>query len=192
MKPLDLKTVPLRSAERASAIPILILIILGLHCLKPSPGSPSFPALPCPAPIYVQAEGEVRYPGVYAFSREPRAGEVIYKAVARIRNCEPDGPFETTTLRSGSKILVTREGQACKVNRGEMSAHYKVTLGIPLSVNRESQEGLTAIPGIGIKLAGAILEERERRGGFKTIEEIAGVRGIGKILYGRIRPYLTL
>jgi competence ComEA-like helix-hairpin-helix protein len=192
MKPLDLKMVPLRIAERASAIPVLILILLGLHCLKPSSSSPSFPALPCRTPIYIQAEGEVRYPGVYAFCTEPRASEVLSKALVPVKNCEPDGLFTTTTLSSGTKVLVTLKGQACKVNLGEMCAHYKVSLGIPLSLNKESLEGLTAIPGIGIKLAGAIVEEREHRGGFNSMDEIASVRGIGKALYGRIRPYLTL
>jgi competence protein ComEA len=192
MKPLGSKTVHLRIAERGSAIPVLVLMLLGLHFLKPSSSSPSFPALPCPAPIYVQAEGEVKYPGVYAFCREPRIEDVLSRAVARIRHCGTGDHLETTTLSSGTKVLMTRKGQACKVIQGEMCAHYKVSLGMPVSVNRETQEGLTAIPGIGVKLAGAIVEERERRGGFKAMDEILGVPGIGKALYGKIRPYLTL
>jgi DNA uptake protein ComE-like DNA-binding protein len=40
-------------------------------------------------------------------------------------------------------------------------------LGIPLSVNRESQEGFTAIPGIGIKLAGAIVRRENAVEGSK-------------------------
>ena len=44
-----------------------------------------------------------------------------------------------------------------------MSAFHKVTLGIPLSINRESVEGLTAIPGIGNSLALTIEKERIKR-----------------------------
>lgn len=192
MKPLTLKTVRLRIAERTSAIPILLLILLALHVLKPSPGSPSSPALPCRPAVYVQVEGEVRYPGVYSFCLEPRPREVLSRAIALHRNCEFHDPLDPATLPSGARILVTRDGQACEVTRGEMGAHYKVSLGIPLSLNRESQEGFTAIPGIGVKLAGAIVRERARRGGFKSIDELAGVPGIGKTLYGRIKPHLAL
>jgi len=184
--------VPLRIAERTSAVPILLLALLALHFLKPSPSTPSSPALPCPAPIFVQVEGEVRHPGVYAFRREPLTGEVLSRAIALNGKGEFHNPLDLSTLRSGTKILVIREGQAWKVVQEEMGAHYKVTLGIPLSVNRETEEGLTAIPGIGVKLAGAIVRDRERRGGFKTIEEIAGVPGIGRALYGKIKPYLAL
>ena len=184
--------VPLRIAERTSALPILLLILLSLHFLKPSASSPSSPALPCRAPVYVQVEGEVRHPGVYSFCREPRAGEVISRAVALNRNCRSMDPSQSPTLASGAKVLVIRDGQACKVHAGDMGAHYKVSLGIPLSVNRESQEGFTAIPGIGVKLAGSIVRERERRGGFKAIDEIMSVPGIGKTLYRRIKPHLAL
>ena len=171
---------------------MLLLILLVLHTLKPSQGSPSLPALPCRAPVYVQVEGEVRHPGVYSFCREPPAREVLSRAGAVNRNCEPDPPHDTGPMASGAKILVVREGHRCKLIRGEMNAHYKVPLGIPLSVNQESQEGLTAVPGIGVKRARAIVRERERRGGFKTIDEIAGVPGIGRVLYEKIRPHLTL
>jgi competence protein ComEA len=192
MKPLGLKMVPPRIAERTSVIPILLLVLLGLNSLKPSPGPPSSPAPACRAPTYVQVEGEVRYPGVYSFCWEPGLAEVLSRAVALDRIGKFNDPLEVATLTSGEKILVIREGEACKVSRGEIDAHYKVSLGIPLSANRESEEGLTAIPGIGVKLAGAIVRERERRGGFKTIDEIAGVPGIGRALHGKIKSYLTL
>jgi competence protein ComEA len=192
MKPLDLKTVPLRIAERTSAVPILLLFLLALHALKPSPSLPPSPAFPCREPIYVQAEGEVRYPGVYSFCREPRPGEVLSRAEALHKSCESNLSSDIEALNSGAKIVVTLEGEACKTNREEMGAHYKVSLGIPLSLNRESEEGFTAIPGIGIRLAGAIVRERERRKGFKTMDEIASVPGIGRALYERIKLYLIL
>jgi competence protein ComEA len=95
-------------------------------------------------------------------------------------------------LTSGQKVLVIRDESKCGVSLGEMGAFYKISLSIPLSVNRESQEGLTAIPGIGLKLAGAIVQARENRGGFKTLDDVATVPGIGKALYRKIKPYLVL
>ena len=192
MKPLGSKTVPLKIAERTAAVPLLLLILLGLHSLKPSSSLPSSPALPCSRPIYIQVAGDVGYPGVYAFCGEPRAEEALARAQAGKGACESGPGLDAGPLSSGTKILVTRKGRTCKVERGEIDGHFKVALGIPLSLNRESQEGLTAIPGIGPKLAAAIVRERERRGEFRAIDEIQGVPGIGKTLYQRIKPYLIL
>jgi competence protein ComEA len=192
MKPLVWKTAPPRIDERASGFPALLLILLMLHVLKPAPGSPPSPVFPCRAPLYVQVEGEVRNPGVYPFCGEPRVEEVIRRAGGVRKSCDSFEPPRTTTVTSGQKVLVIRDEPKCEVWLGEMWAYYKISLSIPLSVNRESQEGLTAIPGIGFKLAGAIVRARENRGGFKTLDEIATVPGVGKALYGKIKPYLIL
>jgi competence protein ComEA len=67
-----------------------------------------------------------------------------------------------------------------------------MTLGLPISVNRESEEGFTALPGVGKNMAKAIVEERAKRGGFKSLDEIMGIPGIGPKFYARMKPYLTL
>jgi len=95
-------------------------------------------------------------------------------------------------MTSGQKAVVVSDGIVCLVRLEEMSAHHKISLSIPLSLNRESREGLTAVPGIGFNLAGAIVRERESRGGFKTLDEITSVPGIGKTMYEKIKPYLVL
>jgi len=73
-----------------------------------------------------------------------------------------------------------------------MSAFYGITFGLPVSLNRETLEGLTAIPGIGSGLARAIVRERNERGGFQSIDEILSIQGIGPSLYRKIRPYFVL
>jgi competence protein ComEA len=191
MKPLVWKMAPARIDERASGFLTLLLILVMLYVLKHAANSPSSPVFLCRAPLYVQVEGEVRNPGVYYFCGEPRVEEVIRRAGMRT-SCESFDPHGTTMLTSGQKVLVIRDESKCGVSLGEMGAFYKISLSIPLSVNRESQEGLTAIPGIGLKLAGAIVQARENRGGFKTLDDVATVPGIGKALYRKIKPYLVL
>jgi competence protein ComEA len=73
-----------------------------------------------------------------------------------------------------------------------MSAFYKITLGIPISLNKESETGLTAIPGIGPGLAKAIVRERSERGGFQHLRDVLSVKGIGPKLYEKIKPYVIL
>jgi competence protein ComEA len=65
-----------------------------------------------------------------------------------------------------------------------------VTLGIPLSLNDTSEEELTAIPGVGPGIAGAIARERVLRGRFQHLDELLRVRGIGPKLYARMKRYV--
>jgi competence protein ComEA len=74
----------------------------------------------------------------------------------------------------------------------EMSAFSKMTFGLPISLNRENEVGLTALPGIGNSLARAIVKERQNRGGFKNLDELRDIKGIGKKLLEKIRPFLIV
>ena len=61
-----------------------------------------------------------------------------------------------------------------------------------VNINLASAEELTRLPGVGVARAGAIVALRKRRGGFRAIEELADVDGIGEALLSRIRPYVRL
>ena len=76
--------------------------------------------------------------------------------------------------------------------KAEMTAFQKVTLGIPIDINRESAIGLTAIPGIGKSLARTISDERVKRNGFKDINELKTLPGIGEKLFSKIAPYIRI
>ena len=49
----------------------------------------------------------------------------------------------------------------------------------------------TLLPGIGEGLAKRICAERDRSGGFRSLEEVRKVRGIGPKTWRRIQPHLT-
>ena len=83
-------------------------------------------------------------------------------------------------------------GEEREIITGEMTAFYKVTLGIPVSLNRENLEGLTAIPGIGATRAAAIIRARISRGGFKKLEDLLLVQGIGQGVFEKVSRYLIL
>ena len=51
---------------------------------------------------------------------------------------------------------------------------------------------LDALPGIGPALSERIIQHREQIGGFRSIEELTEVSGIGPKLFAKIRDQLTL
>jgi competence protein ComEA len=48
------------------------------------------------------------------------------------------------------------------------------------------------LSGIGESKALAIIEYRDNNGGFKVLEDIMNVSGIGEAAYNKIKDYITL
>ena len=61
-----------------------------------------------------------------------------------------------------------------------------------VNVNTASSEELQLLPGIGAARAEALLALRKQRGGFKSVEELKDVKGIGDVGLDRLRPYVRL
>jgi competence protein ComEA len=62
----------------------------------------------------------------------------------------------------------------------------------PLNVNTATAEQFEALPGLGAKTAARIVEYRQKNGGFKKLEDLMNVRGIGEKNFLRLKPLLTL
>jgi competence protein ComEA len=57
----------------------------------------------------------------------------------------------------------------------------------PVDLNTAGPAELQTLPGVGPATARAILEERTRRGGFKSPRDLLGVPGIGERRFARLR-----
>lgn len=64
--------------------------------------------------------------------------------------------------------------------------------GERLDLNRAAAEELEKLPGIGEKLAAAIVAYREEHGGFRDTEELLQVPGIGEKRLAAIRDLVTV
>jgi competence protein ComEA len=63
---------------------------------------------------------------------------------------------------------------------------------IQLSLNSIGAAELCDLPGIGPVLAERIVDYREQKGAFKSLDELKKVKGIGDKLYSKVLPYLKL
>ncbi len=61
-----------------------------------------------------------------------------------------------------------------------------------VNVNTASIEELQLLPGIGEARARAILEAHKARGGFRSVDDLVEVKGIGSSSLERLRPFVTL
>jgi competence protein ComEA len=48
------------------------------------------------------------------------------------------------------------------------------------------------LPGIGESRAKAVVDARKRSGGFKRVDDLLAVTGIGEASLDKLRPFLTL
>jgi competence protein ComEA len=61
-----------------------------------------------------------------------------------------------------------------------------------VNLNTATAVQLEALPGIGAKTAQRILEYRQKSGGFKKIEELMNVKGIGEKNFLKLKPHITV
>jgi competence protein ComEA len=61
-----------------------------------------------------------------------------------------------------------------------------------VNVNTATADELQLLPGIGEARAQALIQERKRRGGFKSVDDLLEVRGIGEAGLARMRPHVVL
>ena len=61
-----------------------------------------------------------------------------------------------------------------------------------VDLNTATKEELIALPGIGPAKAQAILDYRKSNGGFKSVEELKDVKGIGAKRFEKLKGELTV
>jgi competence protein ComEA len=61
-----------------------------------------------------------------------------------------------------------------------------------VNLNTASVSQLETLPGVGKATAERIVEYREKNGGFKKIEDLMNVRGIGEKSFLKIKPLITV
>lgn len=69
----------------------------------------------------------------------------------------------------------------------EENNSYKI-----ININNASYYELISLPNIGDKTANKIIDYRNKNNGFKSVEEIMNIDGVGQKTYDEIKKYLTI
>jgi competence protein ComEA len=143
--------------------------------------------------IVVEVQGEVQNPGIFLFQRPPALREAIEKAGGLKEVAIFDGSSDSEILETGTQINIYKHSPGeIKIKLGRMEANKLLVFFIPLDLNRVSVEDLCLIPGIGENLAHEIVGYRERRRGFRSVEELKNVKGIGDKKWNDLKTFFTI
>lgn len=140
------------------------------------------------APLAVHVAGAVARPGLYHLPAGARVADGLAVAGGKLPRADLDRLNLAARLVDGQKILVTRRGDPVPPPEpapgGESSSP---AAGEPIDLNTADQAALDSLPGIGPATARAIIEERTRRGGFRSPRDLLRVPGIGEGRFARLK-----
>jgi len=141
----------------------------------------------------VEVLGEVGHPGIHFFRNSPTPGEVIERAEGPTETAFSHGDFSSLPLETGTLVAVVKENPGrIRVTLGKMEARKRFVFSIPLDLNEATMEDLCLISGVGESLAREIMAYRERRGAFRSVDELKEVKGIGDKNYQSLKPFVTV
>lgn len=77
-------------------------------------------------------------------------------------------------------------------NQQAAPAAASATSKAAININAATIDQLETLPGIGRKTAERIIEYRTKSGGFKRIEDLMNVKGIGEKSFLKLKPLVTV
>ncbi|WP_367049008.1 ComEA family DNA-binding protein [Streptomyces sp. Je 1-332] len=180
------RTQPVRAPDVVGAAP------------SPSPGAPppseggGRPAAGAAgARIVVDVSGKVRSPGILRMPAGSRVADAL-KAAGGVRpGTDTDGLNRARLLIDGEQVVVGAPvpPSAAPAEPGAGAAAGPTAGGpaAPVGLNTATAEQLDELPGVGPVLAQHIIDYRTEHGGFRSVDELREVNGIGDKRYADLQ-----
>jgi competence protein ComEA len=141
--------------------------------------------------VVVHVAGAVRHPGVYKLPSTARVDDAVAQAGGPTRRADLGGLNLAAEVEDGRQVLVPeriRPGGAPAASTTPTTPAE----GQPLNLNTATLEQLDTLSGIGPTTAQKILDFREERGGFGSVDELGEIPGIGDKRLASLRAEVTL
>lgn len=163
---------------------------------RPSPGpfpgaGPGGPVAVSGDPIVVDVSGKVRRPGIQQLPPGSRVADALRAAGGARTGVDLTGLNRARVLTDGEQIVVGAPpgnvSPGIAAAGGGAGGPGNGPTG-PVSLSSASAEQLETLPGVGPVLAQHIVDYRTEHGGFRTVDELREVTGIGDRRFADIQP----
>ncbi|MFD3735895.1 helix-hairpin-helix domain-containing protein [Streptomyces sp. NPDC058632] len=142
--------------------------------------------------IVVDVGGKVRDPGVHRLPAGSRVADALRAAGGVRPGARTDGLNRARFLVDGEQVIVGGPAPApgagpAPAAGGPAGVAPGAGPTTPLSLNTATLDQLDSLPGVGPVLARHILDHRTRNGGFRSVDELREVNGIGDRRFADLR-----
>ncbi|MFC0493632.1 helix-hairpin-helix domain-containing protein [Streptomyces mutabilis] len=145
------------------------------------------------AEIVVDVGGKVREPGVHRLPAGSRVADALRAAGGVRPGTRTDGLNRARFLVDGEQVIVGAPAQATGAVPGGTApggpggAAAGAAPAAPVSLSTATADQLDTLPGVGPVLAQHIIDYRARHGGFRSVDELREVNGIGERRFADLR-----
>lgn len=142
--------------------------------------------------VTVHVVGAVTKEGVYTLSAQARVDDAV-RAAGATANADLSQLNLAQKLTDGQKITVPAVGEEAPPTNDSMPSEGAAAVpDVIVNINTATADQLQNLPNIGEVRAEAIINYRQEHGGFKTIEELQEVSGIGEKTFEHLKNYVTV
>jgi competence protein ComEA len=132
--------------------------------------------------LYVHVAGAVRRPGLLRLPSGARVATALERAGGPTRRADLTLVNLAARVQDGQQIVVPVAGAA--------ASGAATPPGAKIHLSTATPEQLDEVDGIGPTLAERIIEYRDEHGGFRSVNELAEVEGIGEKRLATLRVAL--
>src|SRR5947209_12170885 len=153
-----------------------------------SPPALAVTALPSTnaAQIVVDVGGRVRHPGLVTLPAGSRVADAIAAAGGPLRAADLAKINLAARVSDGQLLIVGVPGASAGAAGGSASGAG------PVDLNSATVDQLDALPGVGPVLAQRIVDWRQQHGGFRTIDDLQQVPGIGARKFSDLKALVVV
>jgi len=126
--------------------------------------------------IVVHVAGAVRRPGVYRLRGGQRVQDAVRRAGGPGARADLNGLNLAARVADGQQVVVPRRAPTATATAAAAGA---AAPGAPVSLNSATAEQLDTLDGVGPATIKRILDWRREHGGFRSIDDLGQVPGIG-------------
>lgn len=144
--------------------------------------------------IMVDVKGAVKKPGVYELPADSRVTDAIDLAGGFTAEANQKSVNLAKKLTDEAVVYVASQGEPIDDVGQEASAQGQGDLSgqssgesDKINLNTATSQELQTIPGIGEKRAQDIIDYREEKGGFTSVDELKNISGIGDKTYEKLK-----
>ena len=183
--------------------------VVGAADPSPASGDPSgvatgaagSAAAPASGPVFVHVLGQVVAPGLYEVPAGSRLVDVVAAAGGFTPEADQGGVNLARTVTDGEQVRVPAVGEAPPAAPapgtggvaagGGGAAAAGPAAGSVVHLGAATAAELETLPGVGPATSAAILTWRDEHGGFRSVDDLLEVPGIGEKTLEKLRPLVA-